>query len=92
MTAAADLAAHQGPSADEMTEETMDDEGRGKSKTVTARLAPVEHSALVRAAKRAELPVPELVSVFIRFCLERLEAGDTELLRAVKGSRDAAVR
>jgi hypothetical protein len=70
----------------------MDDEGRGNGKSVTTRLAPAEHTALVKAAKRAEVPVSELVRVFVTFCLDKLEAGDAELQRAVKGSRDAAVR
>ena len=70
----------------------MDDEGRGSGKSVATRLAPVEYTALVKAAKRAEVPVAELVRIFITFCMDRLESGDTELQRAVKGSRDASVR
>ena len=70
----------------------MGDEGRGSGKSVTTRLAPAEYTALVKAAKRAEVPVAELVRIFVTFCMDKLESGDTELQRAVKGSRDAGVR
>ncbi len=70
----------------------MDEERRGTTKAVTARLAAAEYSALVKAAERAEMTVPELVGVFITFCLDKLASGDAEVQRAVKGSRDAGVR
>lgn len=69
----------------------MGDKARESASLVTTRLAAREYAALAGAAKRAGVPVPELVRVFITFCLDRLEAGDAALQRAVKGSRDAAV-
>ena len=70
----------------------MGEDGQGKMTTVATQLAAVEHSALVKVAKRDELPVAELVRIFIAFGMEKLAAGDAELLRAVKGSRDAGLR
>jgi hypothetical protein len=70
----------------------MDELGEGKTKAVTARLSTTEYSTLVKVAKGAELPVAELARILIEFGMARLAAGDADLQRAVKGSRDAALR
>ena len=70
----------------------MDDGWHGKSKAVTAQLTPAEYTEVVKAAKREEVTLAELARVLILFAMDRLAAGDADLLRAVKGSRDASVR
>jgi len=59
---------------------------------VTTSLTTAQHAALAAAAKRAGWKISELVRILILFGLAKLDSGDAELLRAVKGSRDAGVR
>jgi hypothetical protein len=65
---------------------------RGNAKVVAVRMDPKAHAALAGAAKRAKVPVARLARVLIAFGLAKLKQGNTEIERALKGSRDASVR
>jgi hypothetical protein len=59
---------------------------------LTVTLSPGELAALAAAARRVELTAPRLAQLLITYGLAQLERGDRDIERAVKGSRDAAVR
>jgi hypothetical protein len=66
------------------------DDRTSASKRVTIELSIRQHADLSAAAKQVDMPSTHLARLFIAFCLMRLAAGDAELQRAVKGSRDAS--
>ena len=70
----------------------MSERAGGDGVRVTVTLEAAEHDALAAAAARCGLPAAELARALVLWGLGRLERGDAELLRAVKGSRDAGVR
>jgi hypothetical protein len=64
----------------------------GMSKVMVVRLDAKTFSKLAGAAKREDLPVARLARIFVTFGLAKLEQGQAEIERAVKSSRDTAVR
>lgn len=67
-------------------------EATNKLALITVLLAPEELAALSAAARRLGVTTQRLAQALIAHGLAGLERGDAELERAVKGSRDAAVR
>ena len=62
---------------------------RVQARRVSAGLTGGEHTALVAAAKAAEISTARLTHVLISFGLDQLARGNRDLERAIKTSRDA---